>query len=976
VTPVRSFIETQLPISKLSKESYKERKANYSQTLTGLGKWWGRKPLILVRAAILGLLMPASENPKRDREVFLKLLTMDDEGLLRRRSRKFTAAELIERMTTRERGEYDTWATRIEAETDKTKRKAVQEQRMKWLEDIQIKIFMRLPYDEKLAHCDRPEQISGPSPEAWTEINAHLGTKAQSLPELVEQLGKAQFGHAPRVGDAFCGGGSIPFEAARIGCEVCSSDLNPVAALLTWAALNIVGGGPEVGAQVKKAQETIYRRVDEQVTAWRIEHNEAAERADAYLYCCEVVCPETEWRVPLAPSWVIGEKTRCVAQLVPDYENKRYELRIRTGATEKEMAEAKAAATVKDSCLVHPILKEERKQPTPMKILRGDRSGPEGTKYGLRMWQNEDLVPRSGDVFQERLYCIRWVESYTDHKGNVRTRRRYAEPDSADLKREEKVLSLLCERFADWQGKGYLPSMKIEPGDKTDEPIRTRGWTHWHHLFNPRQLLLHGLIAEKATVLPLVARSAITLWVGILANRDSRLVRWVPSYGVETTADVFSNQALNTMLNWATRGLQGYMSVFDLDETFAFHKIRSSVAPLDARHVTMSSDMWITDPPYADAVNYHELSEFFLSWYQGFLRELFPQWYSDSKRALAVTGSDAGFRKSMVDCYRNLSEHMPNNGAQLVMFTHQDAAVWADLALILWASGLRVTAAWCIATETDNTLKEGNYVQGTVLLVLRKRILEQTAFLDEVYYQVEEEVRQQLQSMLLLEDSYDPNFGDADYQLAAYAAALRVLTQYKQLADFDIARELTKVRAKNEPSPVEAIIRDAVKIACDFLIPKGFPEALWRTLLPEERFYLKGLEIESHGEHRNGVYQELARGFGISEYKPLLAATKANQTRLKTASELSSRMLDDSSFGSSLLRQVLFAVHETHRTDAAEIGLNWFRNECKDYWSSRERIQGLLGYLAILGDNDNLPHWKDSSRAARVVAGAVANDHV
>jgi putative DNA methylase len=76
-----TFIETQFPVSKLSKESYKERKANYSQTLTGLGKWWGRKPLIMVRAAILGLLMPASADPKADRAVFLKLLTMDDEGL-------------------------------------------------------------------------------------------------------------------------------------------------------------------------------------------------------------------------------------------------------------------------------------------------------------------------------------------------------------------------------------------------------------------------------------------------------------------------------------------------------------------------------------------------------------------------------------------------------------------------------------------------------------------------------------------------------------------------------------------------------------------------------------------------------------------------------------------------------------------------------------------------------------------------------
>lgn len=50
-----SFIETQFPIARLSAESYKERKANNGQTLTRLGKWWGRKPLILVRGAASAL---------------------------------------------------------------------------------------------------------------------------------------------------------------------------------------------------------------------------------------------------------------------------------------------------------------------------------------------------------------------------------------------------------------------------------------------------------------------------------------------------------------------------------------------------------------------------------------------------------------------------------------------------------------------------------------------------------------------------------------------------------------------------------------------------------------------------------------------------------------------------------------------------------------------------------------------------------
>ena len=85
----KTFIETQFPVSLISKESYKERKAGSGQTLTGLGKWWGRKPLILIRASILGMLMPASSNPQKDRDIFLKILTMDVDGLWQRRSNQF-----------------------------------------------------------------------------------------------------------------------------------------------------------------------------------------------------------------------------------------------------------------------------------------------------------------------------------------------------------------------------------------------------------------------------------------------------------------------------------------------------------------------------------------------------------------------------------------------------------------------------------------------------------------------------------------------------------------------------------------------------------------------------------------------------------------------------------------------------------------------------------------------------------------------
>jgi putative DNA methylase len=397
--------------------------------------------------------------------------------------------------------------------------------------------------------------------------------------------------------------------------------------------------------------------------------------------------------------------------------------------------------------------------------------------------------------------------------------------------------------------------------------------------------------------------------------------------------------------------------------------------PLDARLSKVNCPIWITDPPYADVINYHELSGYFLAWYEKRLPELFPGWYTDSKRALAVKGNDESFRQSMVACYKRLAEFMPDNGLQVVMFTHQDASVWADLTMILWAAGLRVSAAWCIATETDSALKQGNYVQGTVLLVCRKCTEKEPVFLDEIAHRVEAEVKRQLDSMQALEDDSDPNFGDADYQLAAYATALRVLTE-RPIEEIDPAREILRVRRRGEENPVEQLIRNAVKIACDHLVPRGLELELWKTLSPPERFYLKGLEVESHGEYRSGVYQELARGFGVPDYGDLLENTRANETRLKAASEFGRRNLSSGGFGISLVRHILFAVHQAVRAEQTKEGMNWLKTEVGDYWGRRERIIEILEFLASLDRIAGMAHWRRDAEGARLLAGAVRNDHL
>lgn len=125
----------------------------------------------------------------------------------------------------------------------------------------------------------------------------------------------------------------------------------------------------------------------------------------------------------------------------------------------------------------------------------------------------------------------------------------------------------------------------------------------------------------------------------------------------------------------------------------------------------------------------------------------FDDWTWDSRRALAIKGAGDDFRKGMVSAYKVSWQVYPDNGMQCVMFTHQDTAVWSDMIGIFWASGLQVVGAWYIATETS-TERKGGYVQGTVILMLRKRPAGEKAGLSSNCCRCLSEVKRQIETMM------------------------------------------------------------------------------------------------------------------------------------------------------------------------------------------------------------------------------------
>lgn len=978
----KSFIEVQFPVSKVSKESYKERKAGSNQTLTGLGKWWGRKPLILVRASLLGLLMPSSDDPIKDRDIFLKILTMDNEGLVQRKNKSIPTIEIYNNLTPTERKKY--FVFDIEKKTIKYKKGMKAEEK----ESLQYLVFNRLSYDTKLEYCLRPEELDNLSEKQWTEINQHLGTNATSLWELIRELGIKKFGYVPTVGDCFCGGGSIPFEAGRMGCNVYASDLNPLAGLLTWADLNILNKSDKEINKLKKFQENVYDAVAKQVEEWRIENNENGWKAKFYLYCNEVVCPECGCKVPLSPNWVVSEGYNVIAQLKFNERSYNFDIIIKSGVSKEEIIEAEKNATIKYNSLYCPHCK----QSTPITSIRKDRKNDDGSvEYGLRRWNISEYLPQEDDIFKERLYCIKYIEKSDDKTWEELMKKpapatdacygdvHYNAPSEEDLIREEKVINLLNERFKEWQEKGYIPNSEILSGDKTEEPIRNRGWAYWHQLFNPRQLLINGLFCKCIDELSTTEYEKVFGLLGFnkCVDRMSKLSMWHFSY--DKSEATFSNQALNTLFVYATRTMSTLYNPWILRVINKKVNIENTVKLTDARNIDKTCPIWITDPPYADAVNYHELSEYFLAWDKKLLSDTFPNWYSDSKRALAVKGTGKDFNSSMIEIYRNLREHMPDNGMQIVMFTHQDVKVWAELTMILWSAGLRVVSAWNVATETESGgLKEGNYVKGTVLLVLKKQTSDETAFQDDLYPEIKAEVKRMIDSMKALDEGEETNFSDADYLLASYASSLKVLTAYKKIEGIDIQYELSKPMDSKEISPVEEIINKAVKIAYDYLIPIGFNQQRWKLLSPEERLYIKGLELEKNGTYQLGAYQELARGYGVSDYKDMFQSTKANNVRFKTPMEFKTSSMQNDRFNSTLTRNVLMALYQSVKGEDTKEGKNWLRAQYGTvvYWENKNMFIEILEYLSKLEAVEHMEHWRESAKYANMLKEVVKNDSI
>jgi putative DNA methylase len=962
-----ALIERLLPVQKLSAEAYKEQMAVHGKTLTALGSYW--------------------------KEIFEKLMAMDDESFVARWKRRPKPRDILATLSIAHIADYFTikqvgvlpdsapldWSKPEYARVKVAWRADITELERRRLE---AQMLPRLPYRERVDAAQRPEEVMDTVHDhIWDAVNAHLGTNAQSLPELVEQLGIMRFGHRPQVADTFCGSGQIPFEAARLGCNVYASDLNPVACMLTWGAFNIIGGSRESREKLAHDQKDLVRRVQAEIDRLGVETDDNGWRAKVFLYCVETRCPQTGWLVPLLPTRVVSKGYRVIAELVPDPVKRWYAIKIRTGVSDAEMVAAETGTVDREgkyeAYLLHQVDAVDYK--TKISTLRGDSRNSNGTiTNNVRQWEKLDFMPRTEDLLQERLYCVQWMRP---KKGKVEEHE-FRSVTEDDLRKESIVEEYVAQRLADWQTKGWVPDMRIEVGGPPRyqglDLIRARGWTHWHHLFNPWQLMLGALINQN---------SSVYLKFGLtqVLNCNSQLSRWNNSGGGGgIVKGVFDNQALNTLFNYGGRGLRYALDLLEGEyKHFSLSsRIQTTIECGSVNQLSSRSDLFVTDPPYGDAVKYEEILDFFIAWLRKNLPLEFADWVWDSRRSLAIQGEDEDFRRRMVAAYKRMTECMPDNSIQVIMFTHQDGPIWADMANIVWASGLQVTAAWYVATETDSALREGSHVKGTVLLVCRKCRGTHKTTRDDLAWDIQEEVEAQVQALAGLNQEAkglyrDENvFEDADIQMAGYAAALRVLTRYSVIDGRDMTAEAIRPRVKGETTFVDGLIAFAVDTANQCLVPQGIAKSHWDKLSGAERFYLKMLDMESRGANALDNYQNFAKAFKVRNFRPLLASQKANDARLKCGVEFGrAEMSEGSELYQSVLRAVLYAVMElVKNVDGNEVLTHMTLNIPNYYgdMTQRELAVELADYLARRLE----PLRPEEARTARILRELVKNQRL
>ena len=618
------------------------------------------------------------------------------------------------------------------------------------------------------------------------------------LAEAREEIRRSCGDNPPEVLDPFCGGGSIPLEAQRLGLVAHGSDLNPVAVLITKALIELpakFAGQPPVhprdgdgrlaveswrGAQGLAEDVRYYGAWMRDEAERRIGHlypqatlpDGRTATVIAWIWARTVTCPNPACQatMPLVRSFWLGKKKGKEAWVRPVVDGSRVRFEVGHGSSgppvEGTVGRTGAICLVCNS-------------PVPLAHVRSEgKAGRMGAQ----------LMATVADGHRQRIYLPPEPEQIT----------------TADVARPEDVPDTDIP---------YNPRYLTAPN---------YGMARHADLFTNRQLTalctFSDLVGEarerviEETGGPGYADTVATylaLGVSRLADIQNSLCRWENSRS--QVRNLFTRQAVSMLWDFAEGGLfSGAAGDFGVSlgsiastlEDLPAHgcgivEQRDATAPQPDASVVAS-----TDPPYYDNVGYADLSDFFYVWLRRSLAPTYPELFStmltpksaelvadpfrcDGDKAKSEERFEEGFERAFANLRKAVDPAYP-----LTVFyafkqsEHDESGVastgWETMLAGLLHSGFAVTATWPMRTELGNRMRNqaSNALASSIVLACRPRnetagITDRRGFLAALHAELPKALRELQQG----------NIAPVDLAQAAIGPGMAVFSRYAKVVE-------------------------------------------------------------------------------------------------------------------------------------------------------------------------------------------------
>lgn len=625
----------------------------------------------------------------------------------------------------------------------------------------------------------------------------------------------------PKILDMFAGGGAIPLEALRLGCDAYAIDLNPVAHIIELCSLVYPQKYGKPDKSVKGcAKDGTWSGLAEEVKYWGNVVLEQAQKEIGDLY-------------PLIPASIQKKGKKKGETRLSEDDDSTFLMPIAYLWTRTVKCKRnECGATV-------PLVKQtwlckKNGRYVAMKIVA--TKGEKTVKFEVIETEKEqDLGFDPTDFSSEGNASCPFCQTVADKE--------YVKNEGKSGRIGEQLMAIACVKKGS-QGKVYLSAEEVKKfipnfvevneriqqlNKKTgisvpDEMIVTDGknscWTHlyglskFRDLFNHRQMLclltFSSVIIDVEKELKLKKYDdervkVIITYLGSILDRlaDFNSSLCVFNYtGGRGVVHTFGRQALPMVWDYAESNPfnpDGASWISGIEDVPAGLRDATMELVANVERGSATSLVWkekffdaiITDPPYYDNVSYAVISDFFYIWLKRTIGHLYPEHFAaqgtPKKQEIVADSNRAGgsiekarqaYEEMMAQSFKEAFRVLKPNGELVVVYAHKTTLGWATLIDALRKAGFTVSEAWPLDTEKPGRLRAQNSsaLASSIFLVARKRDAQQIG-------NYENQVRPELEAIVKerVESLWDMGIGGGDLLISCVGAGMRAYTKFAKV---------------------------------------------------------------------------------------------------------------------------------------------------------------------------------------------------